>query len=118
MTKAQVILLIQQSIITNGNEEITADVLAPILEAMVNQPNDLIGVLTNLSTIDQTTLVAAINEVYQTAANNQGIVIHTGTADPNVTPPASFSITDYYHQVDTGINFLWQYNGTNWIKIE
>jgi hypothetical protein len=63
MTQAQVIALIQQWIVANGNNEITANVLRPILEAMVNQPNNLIGDLAELETIDNDTLVDAINSL-------------------------------------------------------
>lgn len=85
MTKQQVIALIQQWIVANGNEEITADVLRPILEAMVNQPNDLIGDLNDLTTTNKDSVVDAINEVNN--LSNGGITIHYGSDTPFITPP-------------------------------
>lgn len=64
MTLQQVLDLINAEIIANGNNEITANVLRPILEAMVEQPNDLIGLLGDLNTADQTSIVNAINSIY------------------------------------------------------
>jgi hypothetical protein len=121
MSLEDVIDLIQTWIIENGNEEITADVLRPILEAMVNQPNDLIGDLDDLDTTDRTNLVAAINEVKSIADNNSGLVIHYGATTPLVTPPASFGLGDFFAQVispSTAIVSFWQYNGVEWVKIE
>lgn len=117
MTKEEVLQQINQSIIANGNEEITADVLRPILEAIVNQANEVVGNLSELSTDDKSSSVAAINEVHEIAENNKGIVIHSGELPPTETPPEEFSITDYYHQQGEE-DALFQYNGTNWVKIE
>ena len=69
MTEAQVIAMIQQYIVENHNEEITANVLRPILEAMVSQPNDLIGDLDSLTTTYKNDLVGAINEVHTLSQN-------------------------------------------------
>ena len=66
MDFAQVLALIQAEIVANGNNEITANVLRPVLEAMLEQPNDLIGDLGDLETSDQSNLVAAINEIIST----------------------------------------------------
>jgi hypothetical protein len=41
MTLQDILNLINAEIVANGNQEITADVLRPILEAMIQQPNDL-----------------------------------------------------------------------------
>lgn len=62
MTYAQVLALIQQFIVANGNNEITANVLRPILEDILTQPNEKMGDLIDLQTTDQSSLVAAINE--------------------------------------------------------
>lgn len=119
MTQAQVLLLIQQNIVQNNNEEITADVLRPILEEMLNQPNILIGDLDDLGTVDQTTIVAAINELLAEINSATGVVIHYGTGTPDVTPPASFDLTDYYVQQAGTITLgMWQWNGADWVKIE
>ena len=63
-TPQDLINLINASIITNGNNEITAIVLNPILIDIVTQYDDLIGDLNNLLTTDQSSLVNAINEVF------------------------------------------------------
>src|SRR5690606_2173937 len=119
MTLDEVIDLIQTWIVANGNEEITADVLRPILEAMVNQPNDLIGDLDNLTTVDKDNLVEAINEVRTLAITNAGLVIHSGNDTPTVTPPVSFGLGDFYAQVifpSTSVVSFWQYNGSVWVE--
>lgn len=59
----EVIALINAEIVANGNQEITADVLRPILLAMLQQPNDLIGDLSTLTTTANDNLVNAINEI-------------------------------------------------------
>lgn len=59
----EVIALINAEIVANGNQEITADVLRPILLAMLQQPNDLIGDLNDLTTTANDNLVNAINEI-------------------------------------------------------
>lgn len=118
MTKDQVLAMIQVAIVANDNNEITADVLRPIMEAMVSQPNDVIGVLTDLSTIEQTNIVAAINELSQDIQNLTGVVVHTGQNDPNTTPPDEFSVTDHYLQTSGSTNIaLWQYTGIDWVRI-
>lgn len=112
MTEAQVLALIQQFIVANGNNEITANVLRPILEAMLQQPNDKIGDLPDLNTTDKTNIVAAINEVVN--SGNSGFEIHAGSANPNITPPASWSIGDWY--IRNGSS-LYQYNGQEWVLL-
>src|SRR5690606_7783499 len=112
MTEAQVLALINQFIVANGNNEITANVLRPILEEMVKQPNDKIGELPDLNTTDKTNIVAAINELIN--SSNSGFEIHAGSADPNVTPPASYSIGDWYIRDGSS---LYQYNGNTWVLL-
>lgn len=112
MTEAQVRALIQQFIVANGNNEITANVLRPILEAMLQQPNDKIGDLPNLNTTDKTNIVNAINEIVN--SGNTGFAIHSGSADPNVTPPAGFGIGDWYIR---NLSSIYQYNGSTWVLL-
>src|SRR5690606_17724642 len=113
MTLDEVIDLIQTWIVANGNEEITADVLRPILEAMVNQPNDLIGDLDNLTTSDKDNLVEAINEVRTIAIDNSGVVIYTGSSIPQshsfptLLTPANF----YVRLSGSTVLGMWIWNG-------
>lgn len=116
-TKAEVLQTINSFIIANANNEITADVLRPILESMVNQINDLTGETLNLNTTDKTNLVNALNEIIQESGT--GVTVHTGTGDPNVNPPASYVITDYYKRVVNGtLAGLYIFNGSKWILIQ
>ena len=112
MNEAAVLALINLHIVANGNNEITADVLRPILEAILEQPNDKVGELGDLDTIDKTNIVNAINELV--SASGGGFAIHSGTADPNVTPPGSFGIGDWYIRNGTS---LYQYNGNTWVLL-
>lgn len=116
MTKQEVIQLIQQWIVANGNNEITANVLRPILEAMLLQPNDLIGDLTDLNTTENTSLVAAINE----SLNSTGasLNLYTGTGLPTETPPPVYTIGDLYVQINEfGTQGLYQWNGFEWVRV-
>ena len=63
-TPQDLINQINAAIITNGNNEITAIVLNPILVDMVTQYDDLIGDLSQLLTTDQSSIVNAINEIF------------------------------------------------------
>ena len=116
MTYQDVINLIQQEIIANGNNEITADVLRPVLEEMVNFPNDSIGNLSSLNTTDQTNIVNAINEVLNATG---GIVILNGTTEPNLNPPPSFSLGNFYNRVSAGGATIAYYvfNGNEWFLL-
>ena len=118
MTEQQVIDLINQWIVANGNNEITATVLNPILIAMIQQSNDKIGELGDLNTDDKDTIVEAINWVYSQISSG-AITIHTGGDNPNYTPPASYAVGDFYSQLDVMSNplYLWQYTGVEWAKI-
>lgn len=112
MTEAQVLALINQFIIANGNNEITADVLRPILVAILEQPNEKVGELGDLQTTDQSNIVNAINEILNSSVNQ--FQIYTGVDDPNTNPPASFSIGDWYIRNGTS---LYQYNGSTWVLL-
>ena len=43
--------------------------------------------------------------------------ILTGTTDPNITPPSSFSLGDFYEWNDGGLQGFYQYNGVEWVLI-
>src|SRR5690606_17798927 len=87
---------------TNGNREITAAVLNPVLKAIADWARLHIGNLENLNTSDKSNLVAAINEVNQALSTVGGNAptVHNGQADPNVTPPLTYQMGDFYLQED------------------
>lgn len=116
MDEAAVIALINTYIVTNGNNEITAAVLNPILVAMVEQINDVTGNLSDLSTSTQSNLVASINELNTAIGGitTTGIQIYSGVDDPNLVPPPLFATGDFY--VNTATNEVWQYNGDTWLS--
>lgn len=113
MTENEIKAEINSQIVTNGNNEITAAILNPILIGMVDQINDKTGDLPNLATTDKSNLVNAINELVN--AENTRFDIYNGTDDPNVTPPATYGVGDWY--IQNG-NTLYQYNGTEWVLIK
>lgn len=119
MTLAEVIVLINSDIVPNGNNEITANVLRPILIEMLQQPNDLIGDLGDLNTDSSDTLVDAINSVNNALSDVEGLVILSGQGDPNQQSFPSLSIADLYSEID-GVGSplaLWIYDGTKFIRL-
>lgn len=118
MTQQEVIDLINKWIVTNGNNEITAEVLNPVLQALSEQPNELIGDLEQLNTVAQDNLVNAINEILTEITSNSGIKLHSGIDDPNDVPPLTYDIADFYIENDILGNpqVLWQYNGIEWFN--
>lgn len=117
-TYAQVIALINQYIITNGNNEITANILNPVLQFITNFANNTIGDLDDLTTDQQDDIVSAINSIKQNFDDlvNKGIQLHTGINNPNIIPPSSYNYADFYMQLDIDQNpvYLWQWNGLEW----
>lgn len=114
MTEAEVIQLIIDIIVANGNNQITANVLRPVLLAMLEQSNDKMGELSDLDTTDKTNLVNAINEALANGGVGSTFTVHSGTDNPNTTPPASYSIGDWYIRNGTSI---YQYNGDTWVLL-
>lgn len=118
-TYATVISQIDAYIVANGNNEITANVLNPILKVITDFANNTIGDLDTLTTSDKTTVVNAINSL-KTAfdnLNNNGVQLLTGYDDPNVTPPPSYNYADFYMELDVTDDSpiqLWQWSGTEW----
>lgn len=94
-------------IVQNGNEEITADVLRPILLKMLDADKEQRDLLNN--DIEANALaISNINEIKK----------FTGEADPNTTPPIGFSVLDFYIRTLSGtVTNTYQYNGINWIEI-
>lgn len=119
MSLASVLQLINQNIVPNNNNEITANVLRPILIEMLEQPNEIIGPLSNLNTSDNSTLVGAINELksYIDLLNN--ITIYQGVGDPNNNSLLTPNIADFYSELDLGNDpiDLWIYSGAKWVSV-
>src|SRR5690554_6667134 len=118
MNEQDVIDLINQWIVENNNNEITANILNPVLIAMIQQPNLLIGDLGDLSTGENDNIVDAINWIL-TQISSGGITIHVGQNNPNDIPPVTYIVGDFYSQLDVMNNplYLWQYTGTEWARI-
>ncbi|MCB0448404.1 MAG: hypothetical protein KDD03_13035 [Gelidibacter sp.] len=111
-TPSDIITMINTDLPTNGNNEITASVLRPILIAMVNQINDLVGDAGDLP-IGSSTVIEAINN-----QDPASFTIHTGSDDPNDTPPSSYDLGDFYSQVVSSVVIgFFQYNGTQWAAV-
>lgn len=107
-------------IVTNGNNEITADVLNPILELILNFSNNNIGDLSALTTDETNSIVEAINSLKLAFdnLNNTGVQLHTGYDDPNITPPSSYNYGDFFMELDIADDSpvkLWQWNGFEWL---
>lgn len=118
-TYATVISQINAYIIANGNNEITANVLNPILKVITDFANNTIGELTDLTTSDADTIVVAINSLKNAFdnLNNNGVRLLTGYDDPNVTPPPSYNYADFYMELDVTDDSpiqLWQWSGSEW----
>lgn len=103
-------------IVENHNNEITANVLNPILIELANL-FDIVGDLSDLNTVDSDSVVSAINWALNQIST--GITIHSGQANPNVTPPASFAVGDLYSRLDILENpyQIYIYNGSEWAEI-
>lgn len=115
MTKAQILALINQVIVANANNEITANVLNPVLVGMVEQINEITGALADL-TAPANNLVNAINGVPSSSGSD--ITIFSGENNPNINPPANFSIADFYAQIVNGSPVaLYIFTGVTWISL-
>lgn len=120
-TYNEVDIAINDNIVTNHNNEITATVLNPILMALLDFSNSSIGILNDLNTTDKTDVVSAINETLSRIDNVEtGIVVLQGEEDPNDEPPIDpYGIGDMYSQV-TSLGdpiYLYIYTGISWYKL-
>lgn len=118
-TYATVISQINTYIVANGNNEITANVLNPILKVITDFANNTIGNLGALTTTDTDTIVGSINSLKLAFdnLNNNGVQLLTGYDDPNVTPPPTFNYADFYMELDITDDSpvqLWQWSGSEW----
>lgn len=121
MNHAQLIAFINQWIYTNGNNEITAATLNPVLQAIANWANDVTGNPDDLNTGTNINLVAAINEINAAMSNINagGVKLIHGITDPNEFPPTTFNIADFYileNQQGQPID-LYQYDGFSWVLV-
>jgi len=118
-TYAEVLTQINTYIVANGNNEITANVLNPVLSFILDFANNNIGDLSTLTTDETNSIVEAINSLkinFDDLLNN-GVQLYTGYSDPNITPPLTYKYADFYMQLDSGDDspvYLWQYNGIEW----
>ena len=118
-TYTDVLTQINTYIVANGNNEITANILNPILDLILDFANNNIGDLSALTTDEKNNIVEAINSLKNNLNDlvNNGVQLHQGYVDPNAVPPASYTYADFYMQLDLGDNtpiVLWQWNGFVW----
>lgn len=119
MNEDDVIQEIINSIVANNNNEITADILRPVLVLMVEQANNIVGKLQNLNTSTKSNTVAAINEVLSLVSNAGGITVLSGTADPNVTPPSGVQLGDFYNRTSGSQTIgFYIYTGNDFFLLE
>jgi hypothetical protein len=110
---------INAAIVANGNEEITADVLRPLLVELANAVETITGDPVNLTTTVKTNLVAAINSLKTITDGLEGLVIKTGTTDPNVTTDFVPKLGYFYARyLGSTLLSFWQYNGYEWVEIK
>src|SRR5690606_1090961 len=114
-TFSQVIQEINQKIIPNDNQEITANVLRPILIDMLTQPNELVGDLTlmNIPVPYNQNIVTAINYLI---TNNYQFSVYQGSNNPNIVQPIpNPKPLDFY--IRTLPNEVYLHNGLKWVLI-
>jgi hypothetical protein len=118
-TYSTVIDQINGFIVTNGNNEITANVLNPILKIITDFANNTIGDLATLTTDESDNIVNALNSLKDNInlISNGGVKLFTGFDNPNSVPPPAFDFADFYMQLSNLDNSpieLWQWNGFTW----
>src|SRR5690625_3235953 len=116
MTYAQAIAYIQQWIIDNNNKEITASIMRDVLEKMLLYVRGEVGDARQLQQGND--VVEAVNilfGMFNDLEVNFPIEVHTGTDNPNITPPASFQAPDFY--IRNGVQ-TYIYTGSSWVLIQ
>jgi len=114
-TKAEIIQEINDNIIDNGNNEITAAILRPVLIAMVEQINEIIGDPLDLAT-DAKIIVDSINEVLNDPA--QGIWLYTGEDNPNDVTLSGAQLGDFYSRTSGAVPVsYWVNEGEEWLEL-
>jgi len=120
-TYATVLNQINSYIVANGDNEITANVLNPILQLITDFANNNIGDLDELTTAESNSIVEAVNSLKQNFDDlvNNGVQLYTGINNPNETPPTAYNYADFYMQLDIDSLpvKLWQWNGFDWIDL-
>lgn len=118
MNEQQIIDIIVNAIVANNNNEITADVLRPVLTDMATQINGLVGALADLDTTDKTSIVNAINEI-KNESGGTGATVFSGTTNPNDSaPPSGIALGDYYNRTSGGSTiefYIW--NGNQFVLL-
>lgn len=118
-----IIAAINSNIVTNGEQNITAVILNPILDGIVDTLYGIAGNNQDLQTAAKNNLVAAINELKNQLDLINPIEHYNGGADPNVEPPngGDFNVLDFYTQTGVGgAEALWIYTGVpsiGWLNL-
>lgn len=110
---------INAQIIANGNQNITANILNPILLMIENSLYGITGNNQNLETATKVNLVAAINEIKNAVDEITGIKLYTGGENPNIEPPngGDYNVLDFYTKTGVfGAESLWIYTGVPGIE--
>lgn len=120
-TYSEVINQVNTFIVTNGNNEITAAVLNPVLKFITDFANNHMGDLSSLTTSETENLVSAINSLKEDLDNSSSnsVKLYTGVENPNTVPPTNFNYADFYMQIDSIDSspiVLWQWDGFNWVQ--
>lgn len=110
MAYSDVKTAINNGITDNGNQEITGAVLRPILIAIVDLMQEVVG---NPASIGNESVIDFITNI-----SVGGIELHTGEDSPNDTPPADYKAGDLYQQVVGGNTIaFWQFFVNEWKEI-
>lgn len=119
----QLIDNINAVITTNGNEEITGDILNSILNEMVSVLYGITGDPQYLNTFAKDNLVDAINELDDLLGQINTIKLFSGTQDPNTfdVNGGEYEVRDFYMQTSNlGTIALWIYTGVigvQWLNL-
>lgn len=118
MTLTEINAQINAAIVANGSGAITAEVLNPILLGMVEQINDLTGVLDD-SAVEGDNIIAMINTLNEALGEIVSPTIYTGSGFPSILSVPSPSTGDYYLQTSgPTIENSYIYNGIGWVNLK
>src|SRR5690554_2323890 len=112
MTYNQALAEIVTWITDNNNKEITAAVMRDVLTTLLDYSAENIGDTGDL--FAETNTVDAINELKSLIDGidlTLGLIVHNGTADPNVTPPSGgYAAPDIYVREDDALKEIYIFN--------